>query len=504
MQPPMPRTTVARLRQVARAQPDAPALVSPGGAIVSFAALWTRVEALAGGLADAGIGPRDVVALALPKGLDAVAMIFAVQHRGAIPCQLDPASPAQRLQRILDRCQPRIVVVPVEHDLPLGEHAAKACPPATGAPRPPAAATGTDPAYIMFTSGSTGFPKGAVIAHGAVLRLAIWARETYGLGPGDRLTHVNPLYFDNAVFDVYCGLLNGAALVPLPQDLARRGRDLLLAVRDTGCTFWFSVPTLLIYLGRLRAFPAGGLPALRQIAFGGEGFPLQELQRLRDSVGPDTVLWNVYGPTECTCICSANRVTPQMLAVGHGFAPLGQLAADFAGVLLDEHGAELAGAATGELALLGPQVGLGYYDDAERTARAFPLRAGNPAWPERMYRTGDLVSRDADGTLRFVGRADNQIKHMGYRIELEEIDAAINALPEVAAGVSVYLKGDAAFGRLEAMACLHQGVGEVDLLAALKAVLPAYMVPSRVHVVPDLPRNANGKVDRRAAGRALS
>lgn len=499
-----PRTTVEQLRQIAHLHPTAPAVHLVSGGAVSFFALWARVEALAGGLAKAGVVPRDVVALALPKGLDAIAMIFAVQHRGGVPCQLDPSTPAPRLARIIERCKPVMVVAPVAHTLALpAGHPPLHCP--TEAPPPPMhSGTGTDPAYIMFTSGSTGFPKGAVIAHGGVLRLATWARETFGIGPGDRLTHVNPLYFDNAVFDVYCGLLNAAALVPLPQELARRGRDLLTAVDAARCTLWFSVPTLLIYLGRLRAFPPGGMPHLRQIAFGGEGFPLSELARLRMSVGEETTLWNVYGPTECTCICSAQKITPTMLEQRTGFAPLGSLAPDFSGVLLDPDGNELEGAAIGELALMGPQVGLGYHHDPERTAAAFPLRRTNTAWPERMYRTGDLIRRDENGTLHFVGRTDNQIKHMGYRIELEEIDAALNALPGVAAGICAYLEGDTAFGRLEAMAALHPGAVEPDLVTALRAHLPAYMVPSRVRVVDELPRNTNGKVDRRAVALALS
>jgi len=500
-----PRTTVAALRAVAHRQPDAPALIHPGGETASYQQLWQRVEAMAGGLAAAGVEPGDVVALALPKGLDALALIFAVQHRGATPCQLDPASPPQRLERILDRCTPRCVVVPTSDTLALGPHAEREWVARPGPPVPMQPLAGDAPAYIMFTSGSTGFPKGAVITHGAVLRLTAWARANFDLSPADRLTHVNPLYFDNSVFDVYCGLLNGASLVALPQDLARRGRELLLAVRDAGCTFWFSVPTLLIYLGRLRAFPRSGLPRLRQVAFGGEGFPLQELQRLRDAVGPETVLWNVYGPTECTCICSANRVTSDMLAAGQGFAPLGRLAPDFVGLLLGPEDQELHGPATGELALLGPQVGLGYVSDPDRTARAFPPgpRGGEP--PSPMYRTGDIVRRDEQGILHFVGRVDNQIKHMGYRIELEEIDAALNAVPEVSSGVTVFLPpAGAPFGRLEAMASLHPEVGPVDLRAALAAVLPAYMVPSQVRVVDELPRNANGKVDRQAATRLLS
>ena len=504
MPSPSPRTTVAQLGRIARLHPSAPAVLPVDGPPTTFAALWARVEALAGGLADAGVGPRDVVALALPKGLDAIAMIFAVQHRGAIPCQIDPSTPGPRLARILDRCAPVLLVVEPGHALDLPAAPPPLHAPTAGDPPPPHPGGGADPANLRFTSGSTGFPKGAVIAHGAVLRLAGWAAETFGIGPGDRLTHVNPLYFDNAVFDVYGGLLNGAALVPLPQDLARRGRDLLTAVDAAACTFWFSVPTLLIYLGRLRAFPRDGMPHLRQIAFGGEGFPLTELARLRDAVGAETVLWNVYGPTECTCICSAHEVTPEMLSVGTGFAPLGFLAPDFDAVLLSPDGEELQGPATGELALLGPQVGLGYHNDPERTAAAFPLRSANTAWPERMYRTGDRIQRDADGTLRFLGRADNQIKHMGYRIELEEIDAALNALPTVAAGVCAHIKGDATFGRLEAMASLHPGAQQTDLVAALRARLPAYMVPSRVHIVEDLPRNANGKVDRRAVALALT
>ncbi len=512
----MSRTIHARFAAVVARHPEAPAVVVPGGSPVSYAALAVLRDETAQRMAAAGLGPRDVLALALPTGPAAVAAVLACQLLGVVPCQLDPATPAPRLRHMLTAAQPRFLLSDPDDTAAAAlveAAAALGVPPlpsgrAAGAPVP-ASLLENDPAYIMFTSGSTGAPKGVLIAQGAVVRLADWARATFQLGPGERVTHVNPLYFDNAVFDLYATLLNGACLVALPQALARLGRPLVAAVAEAGCTVWFSVPSLLIYLTRMRAIDPGALPALRQVAFGGEGYPLSELARLAALLRPDCTLWNVYGPTEGTCICSARAVQPDELARAEGFAPLGWLAPDFRGVLLDEDGAELAGPATGELALLGPQLALGYVRDPERTARSFPLRPANGAWSERMYRTGDLVRRDEDGCLHFVGRADNQIKHMGYRIELEEIDAALNALAPVAAGVAVYLRTDAHFGRIEAVVSLHDAAGLPDgrspeaLRTALAQRLPPYMLPARLHVVPALPRNANGKVDRRAARAAL-
>jgi D-alanine--poly(phosphoribitol) ligase subunit 1 len=267
-------------------------------------------------------------------------------------------------------------------------------------------------------------------------------------------------------------------------------------VEEAGCTFWFSVPSLLIFLMTMKALHAGSLPSIRRIAFGGEGYPKRELLRLMARFGERARLINVYGPTECTCICSAYPISVEDLADGVGLPPLGQIAENCGHLILDD-AREVAEGEAGELCLYGPQLALGYYNDPERTAVAFTPNPRLKGVPGVIYRTGDLV-RQAGGMLHFIGRKDNQIKHMGYRIELEEVEAAAQLLPGIIQAAVVYRRVREGHGLIVAHLALPPDAprDEAALRAALRATLPDYMLPNRFVFWEDLPKNANGKVDR--------
>ncbi|MBY0407647.1 MAG: AMP-binding protein, partial [Rickettsiales bacterium] len=352
-------------------------------------------------------------------------------------------------------------------------------------------------AYIMFTSGSTGIPKGVAISHASMLNFCHWVREVFAIVPQDRVTHVNPLYFDNAVFDLVASLFNGSCLRPITGDVVRQAKRLVESVQD--CTVWFSVPSLLIYLSALKALTAQSLPHMRAIVFGGEGFAKTELQKLHRLYGARATLWNVYGPTECTCICSAYAITERDFEDMSALAPLGHLAHNVKGVVLRPDGSQATDGETGELVLFGSQIALGYVNDTERSAVAFapcslPGYANLPC-----YRTGDLVRQDGEtGYFHFVGRKDNQIKHMGYRIELEEIEAALHGCAEVVQSAVIYHKSAQAGGKIVAFVKASTPVDAAQLTNRLREILPAYMIPEALCMVEILPKNANGKVDRAA------
>lgn len=498
-----------RFDAIAARHADRPALHFSDGTTVTYGALDDLAARAAGVLRARGARRGAVVALALEKSPLAYAMMIACLRLGAPYVNLDRTSPAARLLRVLDRCRPALLVTDAPPEAAIADGLREmgtavvgpgidlaAAPPDRLADLPPP--IGTTPAYLMFTSGSTGFPKGAAISHAALLNLQAWAAETFSLTPEDRLTNVNPLYFDNSVFDVYASLLTGACLCPFTHAETREARPLVAKVAAAACTVWFSVPSMLMFLTTMRAIPQGGLPALRCVAFGGEGYPKPEMRKLHDLIGGHARLVNVYGPTECTCICSSYPITAADFEDLDGLAPLGRMAPNFDSLILDGDDRPVAPGAVGELCLLGPQVGLGYWRDPERTAAAFVPNPLNPAHAEIIYRTGDLVCADQAGMIWFKGRKDNQIKHMGYRIELEEIDAALYALPGVTEAAAAYVRKRAAFGHIVAAVA---GVADGERVRAdLGKRLPPYMVPDQVVVLERLPKNANGKISRAAVG----
>jgi len=501
---------------IARQHAGRIALRLEGEPAMRYGELDAQSNRLANHLASQGVGLRDVVALVHDKSASGYVAMLACLKLGAVVVNLDDTNPAERLGRILDTAQPRRLLSATEPPADARNAAAQrgiaieqlegdgasawmqAC---SDAPAAMPAVTGTDPAYLMYTSGSTGTPKGAVIAHGAVLRFAEWIADRFDVTPNDVFSGLNPAYFDNSVFDFYGALFNGASLAPVKRATARDAQAMLRRLDEAGCTLWFSVPSMLIFVNTMKALSAHSLPALRAFVFGGEGFPKPELRKLFERHGHRAAFVNVYGPTECTCICSAHTVTLDDLNDATGLAPLGRLNPDFSGLVLDEQLQPVPEGEAGELWLGGPNVGLGYCNDPERTAASFAQHPGHQRYPERLYRTGDLVRLNAQGLYEFVGRRDHQIKHMGYRIELEEIEAALCALPGVAQAGVIYRRVREQFGQIEAFVAAHDETCEIDeagLRDALRAVLPDYMVPRRVVVMPALPKNANGKVDRPA------
>lgn len=493
-----------RFMALAARQPEAEAL-RLDGARLSYGALDRLANRIVALLRRQGVGRRDVVCLLHRKSPEGYAALLACLKLGAVFVHLDDQNPPRRLARILDRCRPRLVLA----DAPPPAHIVELCRPVAvidlsadalaGCSDEPilgGGVTGADPAYIMFTSGSTGEPKGAVMSHGNVLSFADWTAARFALGPGEVVSNLNPVHFDNSVFDIFGSLMNGAALAPFSREVVAEPRALVAAVAERRCTVWFSVPSLLIYLLAMRVLTPGCLPDLRRIVFGGEGFPLSELKKLHGLFDGRASLVNVYGPTECTCICSAYDITAADFDDLRGLPPLGEVCDNFSRLILDEDGHPAAAGETGELCLLGPNVGLGYYNDPDRTAAAFVANPLNAAWHERMYRTGDLVRLDERGRLRFAGRKDGQIKHMGYRIELEEIEAALNALPYVDQAAVVYHRTRPGYGHIIGYVATGAAVSEQRLRDDLKAALPPYMLPNRIVFSHNLPKNANGKVDR--------
>lgn len=488
-----------RLEQIVKHREDGSALIYPEGRTITFNELWSLSDGMCGFLLKNGARKGDVVAIFNDKSPEGFAMMFAALRLGVIYTNLDVHSPPERLVKILDRCSPKFVF----HDSTLGfedgffreklGRNSKNLQNITGddSLRPPNwEVTGSDPAYIMFTSGSTGFPKGAVMTNDNLLNLIDWARTAYDITYEDVQTNVNPIYFDNSVFDLYSSVFNGAAMAPIRTQLTKEPRKLVAAVESTGCTRWFSVPSMLVFLLTTKAIGPENFPVLRDFMFGGEGFPKPKLKKLFELFGSRARLFNVYGPTECTCICSSYQIGEEDLEDLTQLAPLGTLIPNFDFEILNSNDG------IGELFLKGPGVGLGYYNDSERTDNAFTsVSNSHRGWG---YRTGDLVELDEQGFLHFRGRSDNQIKHMGYRIELEEIEAAIMTIDDVDETAVIYRLMGAGLGLIEAFIATKHPMEDDFYAEALEKKLPAYMLPKRISVMEVLPKNQNGKIDRKA------
>ena len=475
----------------------------------SYAELLDQAVSLAALLLARGCQRGDVIAIGHNKRPLSYALMLAALRLGIPYVNIDVGSPLARNLSILQTSRAALLFYDDEHfapsmtalaaahecDLLLLEAALLSKPSNVEQEqqnRLMREVDGATVAYVMFTSGSTGLPKGVAVTHQNVLHFIAWGQDFFGITEEDNFANLSPMYFDNSVFDFYVGLFSGASLSPVFRELATSPYELVTHVETLGCSVWFSVPSLLIYLTAMKALKPDSLPALRVISFGGEGYPKAELKKVYDLFSARAELVNVYGPTECTCICSAYRLGGADFEDLTGLPPLGQLNANFDYLILNEDGHN---ADAGELCLIGPNVAAGYFNDLERSEASFFTLTDPQRFMKRMYRTGDLVQEVA-GVLHFVGRKDNQIKHMGYRIELEEIEHALSKLPSVNQAAVIYQRTNSAYGKLIGFVACEEEVDEWSLREALGKFLPDYMVPSRIFVWTELPKNANGKVDR--------
>lgn len=457
-------------------------------------------------LSDQGVSKGDRVAICLEKSVSAYAIILACLKIGAPYVALDPRNPKSRLIDIIDQCSPVILFRQVEMEDFAENVRSFVCPEGAALPgfcdnyektsfRPFYVLNGSEPAYLMFTSGSTGSPKGAVMSRDNLFHFIDWTRTAYGFVPEDIHTHLNPLYFDNTVFDIYSTFFSGGTLVPFDINTLQNPGMLAKRIREMRCSVWFSVPTLLIFLQVMKVVNEYNLGTLRKIIFGGEGYPKPKLKSLRQAL-PGARLFNVYGPTECTCICSSREIEDADFTDLEGFPALGDMTPVFSYYILDGDN-PVPNGEIGELCLGGVCVGLGYWNRRELTEKVFTQNPLNTAYFERIYRTGDLVRLNPeDGLVYFMGRKDFQIKHQGYRIELQEIETALTQCEAVDQAGVVYLKNPDKGGEIIAFLALSKYLNEDQVREFARQHLPAYMMPSRFYFLESLPKNANGKIDR--------
>ena len=506
----------------AQARPEATALVFKRTRL-TYAALEEASNRLARALKEAGCRRGDRVGLLMPKMPAAIVAMLGVLKADAIYVPMDPASPAARQARVLEVSDCRCILAagPVGQNLrdtlaaatltqrPMIGWLDEDPPPdvhpvfslrdlsACSATPPAYANTDGDVAHILFTSGSTGVPKGVMITHASVVHLLRWAAAYFGIVHTDRISQHPPLRFDVSTFDVFGTLWAGAELHLVPPELNLLPHKLAQFIRDARLTQWFSVPSVLNLMANFDVVGQDDFLSLRRVLFAGEPLPTPTLIHWMRRL-PHVQFTNLYGPTETTIVSSYYTLlrcpTDEREPIPIGTACDGEEL-----LVLDGQLRPVAPGDIGELYIRGVGLSPGYWRDLEKTRSAFLPYPGGAGPQDRIYKTGDLARRGADGLVYFVGRADTQIKSRGYRIELGEIETALHSLPGLRESAVVAIQSEGFEGWLICCAYVpapDSGVSTRSLRKDLAALVPSYMLPARWMRYEVMPKNENGKIDR--------
>jgi amino acid adenylation domain-containing protein len=508
----------------AETRPDAVALVMAEERL-TYGELEAASNRLARLIRGAGCRRGDRVCLFVPKTPAAIVAELATLKADCAYVPIDTASPAPRVELIVESAEPELILAAapaakllddvlatqggrsvtvgsLDDEALAGEHfesvfaagdqAAQDATPLTWENTP------DDAAHILFTSGSTGTPKGVVIKHANVVAFVEWAADYFGTKPGDRVSGHPPLHFDLSTFDIYATFLAGAELHLVPATANLVPHKLAELIRTSELSQWFAVPSTFTFMAKFGVVQPGAFPSLERVLWCGEVLPTPILIEWMRAV-PQATFTNLYGPTEAT-IASSYYTMPSVPASETEPIPIGVPCAGEELLVLDEKLEPVPQGEIGDLFIAGVGLSPGYWRDEEKTSAAFVPDPRAPGSDERIYRTGDLAKVLDDGLVYFLGRADSQIKHRGYRIELGEIETALGAMDELAEVAVVGVDTGGFEGT--AICCAYapaegQTVEPVRLGEKLRKVLPPYMVPGRWLALEVLPKNVNGKIDRR-------
>ncbi len=514
----MPYLLSQIIEKSASSNPDKAALRF-NGKNLSYAELVRRADNLAWLLQDCGVRKLDRVGVFLNKSLETVVAIYAIMRAGAVYVPLDPRSPLSRLQFMLHDCGIRhlitheaqldavkelvahesllthivgIPVISIEGINAIAWEEIYAMPGSH--PRDPGSME-QDLAYIMYTSGSTGNPKGLMHTHSSGLSYTRMSALTYDVRPEDVISNHSPLHFDMSTFDYFTSLLAGATTVIIPEAYTKLPASLSQLIQSERMTIWYSVPFALIQLLLRGALPSRNLSTLRWVLFGGEPFPPKHLKALME-LWPHARFSNVYGPAEVNQ-CTYYHVPP--LTEDDESVPIGKVWENACGLILDENDQEVSDGEIGELLVRTPTMMRGYWNRPDLNERAFYRRQLFHNYEEVYYHTGDLVQVQTDGNMKFLGRKDRQVKTRGYRVELDEVENALGNHPQVEEAAVFAIPGEEGSQHIEAAVILKTGetVQEKELKSHLASLLPWYALPQRVLVLKEFPRTGSGKIDRR-------
>lgn len=507
------------LEESSRRFADRVAVVDDRENQLTYAELNRRADAIAAALSAGGVRRGDRVGVVMPKTVSAVAALFGVLKAGAAYVPIDPAAPAARGQNILTDCNVRGVIV--DHrlaavvpsvdaaeelevvvldgpkrsvaDLPGSVVGMSDVLDARGTP-PAVEREPTDLAYILYTSGSTGMPKGVMITHDNVLAFLAWCSATFKPSELDRFSGFVPFHFDPSVLDLYLSITHGATVFLLSHDAVKAPEEVARFIARHRLTILHAAPSLLCSLLRFGKLESHDASSLRLVLFGGEVFPIKHLRDLQRA-WRSPAYYNLYGPTETTVACAYASIPSPVPQDRNTPFPIGFACHHCQAVVLDRDGREAKWGEEGILHIRGRSVFAGYWGRPQDT-RAALVEHGGHQW----YCTGDVVRFDPSQGLTYVGRNDRMVKRRGHRIELGEIEHALYGHAAVREAAAIALADAESGVTIVGYLVLEQGrtLSTVELKAFCAKTLPAYMIPDRFVVRDRLSRTSTDKVDYQA------
>ena len=486
------------LEKSAARSPEATAVIH-GNTSLTYADILTLSRRMGSSLLKKGVLGSAVV-IVMEKSCRMLVAMMGALYAGGYYVPVDPSIPEERLERILDVLEWPLVITDCSGDntppslewyenvIDVSELGGQDIDEAALASVRQLVLE-NDPAYVLFTSGSTGMPKGVAISHRAIACFIEAFVSVLGITKEDRIGNQAPFDFDVSTKDIYSAFATGATLVIVPREYFMQPTTLMQYLAEERVTVLIWAVAALCIVSSYHAFGHTSLPNLRIVAFSGEVMSHEHLDEWRTNV-PQATFFNLYGPTEITCNCMYLRLD-QERSYKEGI-PLGTAFPHCEVLVVDDKGSAVTEPdVRGEILVRGPSLAMGYVGAEKSTLRAFTQNPLHNHYPDRVYHTGDLATYSAEGELFFCGRKDNQIKYMGHRIELEEIDHVVEHMAGVRRCRSVYDRGRK---RLRAFFEGDATEGEVRRFVATR--LPMHMRPSTIHKVTSMPLNKNGKVDR--------
>jgi D-alanine--poly(phosphoribitol) ligase subunit 1 len=444
------------------------------------------------------------IAVFLPKSAETIIADLGVLYSGNFYANLDVKSPPERLKAILNNLGSGLIITASAHvgtlcGLGVSEQRLLLVDAAMtqDAEHDSAALRArleqlidTDPLCIIHTSGSTGIPKGVALNHRSTIDFMDWVFARLRLDGSEVIGSLSPFYFDIYTLELYLCLAKGATLVIIPEHHAVFPAKLLQFMTEMAISFIFWVPTIMVNIANQDLLATRKPESLRKIFFAGEVFPTKSLNYWRRHL-PDALFVNLYGPIEISVDCTYFVVDRDLQ--DDEKLPIGFPCRNTDILILDERDRPVQADEVGELCVRGSSLALGYWNDRERTAQAFVQNPLNPHYPEPIYRTGDLVHRNPRGEIMIVGRKDFQIKHLGYRIDLGEIEHAALQIDAIGNACVIY---DQARKQIMLFFQSAEELSAAVIRERLTAFLPKYMLPTVYQRMDVLPRNPNGKIDR--------